>query len=163
MKISIATERPWKEPVPGTKCNKQHAVLIRQDRVRSKRHSPLKCSRGMSDQGDEKCVIQVFNPFVWTFFRVVSLAVLLASVDAAFISYAFQSTITKGASVQLVFGFEYAILLTIVVNTVVKYILNSIDLHSENPWEGKAVCLLYAELVLGFIKVKVHALLTIQS
>ena len=81
------------------------------------------------------------------------MAVLLASVDAAFISYAFQSTITKGASVQLVFGFEYAILLTIVVNTVVKYILNSIDLHSENPWEGKAVCLLYAELVLGFIKV----------
>ena len=104
----------------------------------------------MSDQGDEKSV--------WTFFRVVSLAVLLASVDAAFISYAFQSTITKGASVQLVFGFEYAILLTIVVNTVVKYILNSIDLHSENPWEGKAVCLLYAELVLGFIKVKVHAM-----
>ena len=89
---------------------------------------------------------------------MVSLAVLLASVDAAFISYAFQSTITKGASVQLVFGFEYAILLTIVVNTVVKYILNSIDLHSENPWEGKAVCLLYAELVLGFIKVKVHAI-----
>ena len=89
---------------------------------------------------------------------MVSLAVLLASVDAAFISYAFQSTITKGASVQLVFGFEYAILLTIVVNTVVKYVLNSIDLHSENPWEGKAVCLLYAELVLGFIKVKVHAI-----
>jgi len=90
--------------------------------------------------------------------RVVSLAVLLASVDAAFISYAFQSTITKGASVQLVFGFEYAILLTIVVNTVVKYILNSIDLHSENPWEGKAVCLLYAELVLGFIKVLFYLL-----
>jgi len=90
--------------------------------------------------------------------RVVSLAVLLASVDAAFISYAFQSTITKGASVQLVFGFEYAILLTIVVNTVVKYVLNSIDLHSENPWEGKAVCLLYAELVLGFIKVLFYLL-----
>ena len=78
---------------------------------------------------------------------------LLASVDAMFISHAFNSTITKGASVQLVFGFEYAILLTIVVNTVVKYILNSIDLHSENPWEGKAVCLLYSELILGFIKV----------
>jgi len=90
--------------------------------------------------------------------RVISLAVLLASVDAMFISHAFNSTITKGASVQLVFGFEYAILLTIVVNTVVKYILNSIDLHSENPWEGKAVCLLYSELILGFIKVLFYVL-----
>ena len=45
----------------STKCNKQHAVLIRQERVRSKRHSPLKCPRGMSDQGDEKCVVQVFH------------------------------------------------------------------------------------------------------
>ena len=80
-----------------------------------------------------------------------------------FISHAFNSTITKGASVQLVFGFEYAILLTIVVNTVVKYILNSIDLHSENPWEGKAVCLLYSELILGFIKVCIRIVAPISK
>ena len=85
--------------------------------------------------------------------RVISLAILLASVDMLSISHAFHSTVTKGPSVQLVFGFEYAILLTIVINTVVKYVLNSIDLHSENPWEGKAVCLLYSELILGFVKV----------
>ena len=30
-----------------------------------------------------------------------------------------------------------------------KYILHSIDLQSENPWENKAVYLLYSELVLG--------------
>ena len=58
-----------------------------------------------------------------------------------------------GASVQLVFGFEYAILLTIIINTLVKYVLHSIDLHSENPWEAKAVFMLYAELIIGFIKV----------
>ena len=56
---------------------------------------------------------------------------------------------------QLVFGFEYAILLTIIINTLVKYVLHSIDLHSENPWEAKAVFMLYAELIIGFIKVNI--------
>jgi E3 ubiquitin-protein ligase synoviolin len=55
--------------------------------------------------------------------------------------------------VRLVFGFEYAVLLTIIANTVVKYILHSIDLHSENPWDNKAVFMLYTELAIGFVKV----------
>ena len=45
--------------------------------------------------------------------------------------------------------FQYAILLTAVVHIFVKYVLHGIDLQSENPWENKAVYLLYAELVLG--------------
>ena len=32
---------------------------------------------------------------------------------------------------------------------LMKYILHSIDLQSENPWENKAVYLLYSELILG--------------
>ena len=32
---------------------------------------------------------------------------------------------------------------------VMKYVLHSIDLQSENPWESKAVYLLYSELALG--------------
>jgi E3 ubiquitin-protein ligase synoviolin len=59
---------------------------------------------------------------------------------------------------QLVFGFEYAVLLTIVANTLVKYILHSIDLHSENPWDNKAVFMLYTELVIGFVKVNMSLL-----
>lgn len=90
--------------------------------------------------------------------RVLSLACLLASVDCLFIGHAYHSTLTKGASVQLVFGFEYAILLTIIINTLVKYVLHSIDLHSENPWEAKAVFMLYAELIIGFIKVLLYVL-----
>ena len=57
------------------------------------------------------------------------------------------------------FGFEYAILLTIIVNTLVKYILHSIDVQSENPWEAKAVFMLYAELIIGFIKVRLRNIL----
>ena len=39
--------------------------------------------------------------------------------------------------------------MTIVMMTVVKYCLHSVDLQSENPWENKAVYLLYSELILG--------------
>lgn len=51
------------------------------------------------------------------------------------------------------FGFEYAVLITVVVNIGIKYALHSVDLHSETPWDNKAVFLLYTELVMGFIKV----------
>ncbi|KAJ8984191.1 hypothetical protein NQ317_011100 [Molorchus minor] len=90
----------------------------------------------------------------WLFhIRVLSLLLLLGSMDLHFIQHAYQSTITKGASVQLVFGFEYAILLTVVINIAIKYALHSVDLNSETPWDNKAVFLLYTELVMGLIKV----------
>jgi len=90
--------------------------------------------------------------------RVISLAVLLGFLDVNFIIHAYQSTLTKGASVQLVFGFEYAVLLTLVANILIKYLLHSIDLYSENPWENKAVFMLYTELVIGLLKVILYAL-----
>ena len=79
-------------------------------------------------------------------------------MDTFFIQHAYTSTLTKGASVQLVFGFEYAILLTIVMNTLVKYVLHSIDLHSENPWENKAVFVLYTELAVTLVRVLLYIL-----
>ncbi|GFY55546.1 e3 ubiquitin-protein ligase synoviolin [Trichonephila inaurata madagascariensis] len=95
----------------------------------------------------------------WLFHvRVSSLLVLLGIMDYFFVSHAYHSTLTKGASVQLVFGFEYAILLSIVVNIFMKYILHSYDLQSENPWENKAVFLLYSELVMGLFKVVLYLL-----
>ncbi|GIX70761.1 e3 ubiquitin-protein ligase synoviolin [Caerostris extrusa] len=95
----------------------------------------------------------------WLFHvRVSSLLVLLGIMDYFFVSHAYHSTLTKGASVQLVFGFEYAILLSIVINIFMKYILHSYDLQSENPWENKAVFLLYSELVMGLFKVVLYLL-----
>ncbi|KDR17801.1 E3 ubiquitin-protein ligase synoviolin [Zootermopsis nevadensis] len=86
----------------------------------------------------------------WLFhIRVLSLLTMLGALDLNFVCHAYQSTITKGASVQLVFGFEYAILLTIIINIFIKYTLHTIDLNSENPWDSKAVFLLYTELVMG--------------
>lgn len=90
----------------------------------------------------------------WLFhIRVVSLVVVLGLLDTYFVDHAYVSTVTKGASVQLVFGFEYAILLTMVINISIKYVLYIIDINSESPWENKAVFLLYTELIMGLIKV----------
>ncbi|KAL0107676.1 hypothetical protein PUN28_014763 [Cardiocondyla obscurior] len=90
----------------------------------------------------------------WLFhLRVATLLSLLFSINLTMINYAYNTTATKGPSVQLVFGFEYAILLTVVFNITVKYILHTIDLQSETPWDNKPVFLLYTELIIGILKV----------
>jgi len=90
--------------------------------------------------------------------RAVSLTTLLSILDLYFISHAYHNTLIKGPSVQLVFGFEYAVLLTAVVHVFVKYVLHAVDLHRDNPWENKAVYLLYSELILGGVKVVLYFL-----
>lgn len=90
----------------------------------------------------------------WIFHvRVAGLLSVLGILDYMLIMYAYQSTLAKGATVQLVFGFEYAILITMVANTMIKYVLHAAELRSETPWENKAVFLLYTELVVGLIRV----------
>ncbi|XP_032975964.1 E3 ubiquitin-protein ligase synoviolin isoform X4 [Rhinolophus ferrumequinum] len=57
----------------------------------------------------------------------------------------------------------YAILMTMVLTIFIKYILHSVDLQSENPWDNKAVYMLYTELFTGFIKVLLYmAFMTIM-
>lgn len=88
--------------------------------------------------------------------RIVSLLTVLATCDIAFMYFAYHSIITKGAGTQLVFGFEYAILLATILNIVMKYILHWIDIASDSPWDEKAVCLLYTELVMSILKVTLY-------
>uniref|UniRef100_A0A6B2E831 RING-type E3 ubiquitin transferase n=1 Tax=Phlebotomus kandelakii TaxID=1109342 RepID=A0A6B2E831_9DIPT len=98
----------------------------------------------------------------WLFhLRVAGLVSVLGILDYMMITHAYHSTISKGASVQLVFGFEYAILITMVANTTIKYILHATELRSESPWENKAVFLLYTELIIGLIRVVLYILFVI--
>lgn len=90
--------------------------------------------------------------------RVSALLTVLGVLDYFMISHAYYSTISKGATVQLVFGFEYAILITMIANTTIKYVLHAAELRTDNPWENKAVFLLYTELVIGFIRVVLYVL-----
>ncbi|XP_075043851.1 E3 ubiquitin-protein ligase synoviolin [Mixophyes fleayi] len=93
----------------------------------------------------------------WLFhFRILALMLLLGVLDVLFVSHAYHSLVTRGASVQLVFGFEYAILMTMILTVFIKYVLHSVDLQSENPWDNKAVYMLYTELLTGFIKVLLY-------
>lgn len=58
---------------------------------------------------------------------------------------------------------QYAILLTIVVTIQMKYVLHIIDLRSENPWDNKAVYLLYTELITGNSVTKLLVLLFLNA
>lgn len=98
----------------------------------------------------------------WLFHvRASGLLAVLALLDYMMISHAYHSTITKGATVQLVFGFEYAILITMVANVTIKYVLHAAELRSDAPWDNKAVFLLYTELVVGLIRVILYVLFVI--
>ncbi|RNA27145.1 E3 ubiquitin- ligase synoviolin isoform X2 [Brachionus plicatilis] len=85
--------------------------------------------------------------------RILGLMILLSVLDLNFVNVAYQHTVAKGASVQLVFGFEYAILFINMLSTMTKYLLHTVDLQNENPWENKGIYILHSELVLGFIRV----------
>jgi len=85
-------------------------------------------------------------------FRITILLSLLAMCDVCAIFYAYERTMAKGASVQMVFGFEYAILFTVTITAFVKFILHSIDLQSEDPWENKSMYMLYLDLVMNLMR-----------
>ena len=50
---------------------------------------------------------------------------------------------------MMMLSLQYAILLIMIVGTMMKYILHTIDLQNENPWENKVVYMLYADVILG--------------
>uniref|UniRef100_A0A1I8C231 E3 ubiquitin-protein ligase hrd-1 n=1 Tax=Meloidogyne hapla TaxID=6305 RepID=A0A1I8C231_MELHA len=84
--------------------------------------------------------------------RILGIISLLGAIDSYFISHAFFTTLMRGASAQIVFGFEYAVLLTMVAHITINYLLHLHDLRSPHPWEKKAVYMLYVELFTSFLR-----------
>ncbi|XP_017855936.1 PREDICTED: E3 ubiquitin-protein ligase HRD1 [Drosophila arizonae] len=98
----------------------------------------------------------------WLFhIRVGSLLTMLGILDYVLLMHAYNSTLVRGPTVQLVFGFEYAILLTVIASTAIKYVLHAAEMRTDTPWENKAVFLLYTELVIGLIKVVLYLLFVV--
>ncbi|KAM8706326.1 hypothetical protein ACLKA7_010580 [Drosophila subpalustris] len=98
----------------------------------------------------------------WLFhIRVGSLLTMLGILDYVLLIHAYNSTLVRGPTVQLVFGFEYAILLTVIASTAIKYVLHAAEMRTDTPWENKAVFLLYTELVIGLIKVVLYLLFVV--
>lgn len=93
--------------------------------------------------------------------RIVSLLLVLASSDLAFIYYSHTGA-SKDSSYQLIFGFEYAILLANILNIVIKYTLHWIDIACDSQWDEKAACLLFLELLMSLIKIILYSAFFIQ-
>ncbi|KAI6655993.1 hypothetical protein LOD99_1727 [Oopsacas minuta] len=101
------------------------------------------------------------NLFIsWLFhFRITSLIILFSIIDISFLKYAYDSLMLKGFSVQVIFGFEYLILLLLVVSITLKYIFHTIDLTSQQPWDNKTTFIMYTELTSSFIRLCLYLVL----
>ncbi|KAJ3037801.1 E3 ubiquitin-protein ligase synoviolin [Rhizophlyctis rosea] len=89
--------------------------------------------------------------------RMVSIVTILTLVDVAMVSYAIDQTLLRGATMMIVFGFEYAILLSMITSTTVKYCLHTYDLRREAPWEDKSMYIFYLDLIEDFCKLVTYA------
>ncbi|KAJ3092439.1 Dynein heavy chain 3, axonemal [Quaeritorhiza haematococci] len=89
----------------------------------------------------------------WSFhLRMVSVMTLLLSSDLGMLAYAIDYTVKKGPSMMIIFGFEYTILVSLIVSTFIKYILHTIDLRRNTPWEDKSMYIFYLDLIVDFFK-----------
>ncbi|TPX33516.1 hypothetical protein SmJEL517_g03596 [Synchytrium microbalum] len=95
----------------------------------------------------------------WLFhIRIVSINLIMLLVDSCMLAYSVSYTLWKGPSMMIIFGFEYTILLSLVISTTAKYVLHTIDLRNENPWEDKSMYIFYVDLVIDFIKLATYCL-----
>ncbi|KAI8321267.1 hypothetical protein GQ54DRAFT_289794, partial [Martensiomyces pterosporus] len=89
--------------------------------------------------------------------RIAVLAAVLALVDISMLSYAVGITRLYGATMMIVFGFEYALLLVSFQGTCAKFVLNAIDLSRGGDWEEKQTYVFYVELLYDLAKLIVYA------
>ncbi|KFD50730.1 hypothetical protein M514_08386 [Trichuris suis] len=117
----------------------------------------FKCFHWMAE---ERVDYMERTPVVTALFcaRMMGLIAVLSAVDSYHVSHAYFTTLLRGASVQIVFGFEYAVLLTIILQIAIKFTLYRIDSRHAHPWENKAVYLLYTELVIEFFRVILYGI-----
>ena len=58
----------------------------------------------------------------------------------------------KGLRIDARFSFlQYTIMLLLAINTFFHYLLHSVDLRSEDPWENKTIYMRYVDIVVGKI------------
>ncbi|KAJ1979966.1 E3 ubiquitin-protein ligase hrd1 [Dimargaris xerosporica] len=87
--------------------------------------------------------------------RMVTLISLLITVDILFLTYAMYSTFTglgQGLSILVVFGFEFAILLVMLLATVAKYTIYSLDRQRPDSWDSKSMCIFFVDLAADFLQ-----------
>lgn len=101
---------------------------------------------------------QAPNPPPFFHFRMTAVMTILLLVDIALLAYSIDYTLQKGASMMIIFGFEYTILVTLMSSVIIKYIIHSMDLRNEQPWENKSMYIFYVDLVVDFCKLVTYFL-----
>ncbi|KAJ1892179.1 E3 ubiquitin-protein ligase hrd1 [Kickxella alabastrina] len=90
------------------------------------------------------------------FVRTLSLSAILAVTDCLMLMYAAENTRRYGATMMIVFGFEYALLLVRFQSTCAKFVLNVIDISRGSEWEEKQSFVFYVDLLHDFAKLLVY-------
>ncbi|KAI8898578.1 hypothetical protein BC833DRAFT_589399 [Globomyces pollinis-pini] len=84
--------------------------------------------------------------------RMTSIMALFFMVDIGMLVSAYNNTIETGPTMLIVFGFEYAILASVMIASFAKYVMNTIEINRETPWEERTLYFLYVDLFLDFFK-----------
>tara|TARA_B100000085_G_scaffold16448_1_gene14200 strand:+ start:176 stop:2152 length:1977 start_codon:yes stop_codon:yes gene_type:complete len=91
-----------------------------------------------------------------THLRLAAFMGTLLMLDLSMLNYIVASTIEKGPSVLLLFGFEYVILATKLFVGFAKYLIINADRMLEGQWQGKGTCIFYLELVTDLLQLFVY-------
>lgn len=85
--------------------------------------------------------------------QINSVFGLLFIIDSLMISYSIMYTITRGPSMLIVFGFEYAVLFALLLYTIGRFTLQMLEITKYNGrWDEKSTIGMYLELIHDFIK-----------
>ncbi|KAK3807094.1 MAG: hypothetical protein J3R72DRAFT_393189, partial [Linnemannia gamsii] len=90
--------------------------------------------------------------------RMVSIMTILVSLDILLVLHAIDLVAVRGPNMMIMFGFEYTLLATSLMAAFGKYVLHTIDMRREDPWENKSMLLFYLDLVADFIKLVTYLL-----
>ncbi|KAL3840540.1 hypothetical protein ACJIZ3_025131 [Penstemon smallii] len=89
--------------------------------------------------------------------RIVSFMGFLLLIDSIFLYNAIKYLLeTRQASFSLFFLFEYSILATTTVSTLVKYVFYINDMLMEGQWEKKAVYTFYLDLIRDLLHLTMY-------
>jgi E3 ubiquitin-protein ligase synoviolin len=78
---------------------------------------------------------------------MVGVTMILTALDCFLVYSTATQLLTHGPSMQLLFGFEYLVLLTAIVSTFCKYVLQCVDHNAEQQWDAKAIYMFYVDIV----------------
>ncbi|KAJ9476635.1 ERAD-associated E3 ubiquitin-protein ligase HRD1 [Pseudozyma hubeiensis] len=90
--------------------------------------------------------------------RMISILSTLLLADLLLVGFSLQMLLVKKIKIgmMVLFTSEFIILTALLCNTIAQYILNCIDMASEEPWEAKSLYVLYVDLAHDVVRLCTH-------